>query len=144
MPTLVGYASVKGTILSPTPILMAALVVLWIPSHIWSLALRYKEDYQRAGVPMLPVVIREKAAIRCIASTSILLVAFALSLSFLGTFGLVYLIVTIASSIAMLTLNLWLITNPSRDRAWRVFKFSSPYLALLFTGMMVDTLLLSK
>jgi len=140
MPATFGWVFVSNS-LSLTMIVMAALVVLWIPNHIWSLALHHKEDYQRAGVPMLPVVVEEKKALRCIVSTSILLVMFSILLSYLNTFGLIYLATASVLGGAMSLLNLWLFFNPTKQNAWIVFKFSSPYLAMIFLAMIVDVLL---
>lgn len=139
MPTLIGWVVVPEPA-KPilTAVLMAALVVLWIPSHIWSLALRYRDDYMAARVPMLPVVVSERAAVRCIASTSILLVAFSILLNLLGYFGALYLYVSIALGTVMLYLSMKLFRKPSKEMAWRLFKFTSPYLALIFTAMILD------
>ncbi|MCP8321056.1 MAG: protoheme IX farnesyltransferase [archaeon] len=141
LPVLIGYAAVRGTILEILPFLMAGLVVLWIPTHIWSLALKYRDDYAKAKVPMLPVVVEKGVAIRCIASTTIILVIFTLALYFMGFFNLIYLIMAGALSVAMLLLNIRLFFKPSERNAWMVFKFSSPYLALIFIAMMVDRLI---
>jgi protoheme IX farnesyltransferase len=141
LPALIGYAAVKGTILEALPFLIAGLVVLWIPTHIWSLALKYREDYAKAKVPMLPVVVEENVAIRCIASTTIILIIFTLAIYFIGFFGLIYLTVAGALSVAMLFLNIKLFLKPSERNAWIVFKFSSPYLALIFIAMMLDKLI---
>jgi len=139
LPATFGWAYMAGS-LSLTPIYMAALVVLWIPNHIWSLALRHKEDYQQAGVPMLPVVVEEKKALRCIVSTSVLMVLFSIFF-LLGSFSLIYLIIASLLGVPMLLLNLWLFMHPSERNAWIVFKFSSPYLAIVFLGMVIDVLL---
>jgi len=141
LPVLIGYAAVKGTVLEILPFLMAGLVVLWIPTHIWSLALKYRDDYAKAKVPMLPVVVEKGVAIRCIASTTIILVIFTLALYFMGFFNLIYLIMAGALSVAMLLLNTRLFFKPSERNAWIVFKFSSPYLALIFIAMMADRLI---
>ncbi|MBI4257668.1 MAG: protoheme IX farnesyltransferase [Thaumarchaeota archaeon] len=144
MPVMIGYAAVTGTI-DLASVIMAALVVLWIPTHIWSLALHSKDDYVRANIPMLPVVVREAVAVRCIASTTILMVVFSV-LPFvfnLGPgFGIVYLVSAAVLGVLMFALNFWLVAKPTGERAWVVFKFSSPYLALLFIGMMVDAALI--
>jgi len=140
MPAAFGWVFVTNSI-SLTMIVMVGLVVLWIPNHIWSLAVRYKEDYEKANVPMLPVVVEEKKALRCIVSTSILLVAFSILLFYLNTFGLIYLATASILGSAMSLLNLWLFFNPTKQNAWIVFKFSSPYLAIIFLAMIVDVLL---
>lgn len=138
MPTLIGYASITHSI-DLISIIMAGLVVLWIPSHIWSLALRYREDYERAAIPMLPLVVGERKAVRCIASTSILMVLFSIIPYILGSFGAIYLYIAVALGVTMLTISFWLLVKPSERRAWVLFKFSSPYLALIFIAMIIDT-----
>lgn len=138
---LIGWVAIKNTITLPA-VLMAALVVLWIPTHIWSLAIRYREDYGKAKVPMLPVVVEEKKALRCIVSTSILLVMFSALLFFLNIFGLVYLVTAILLGSVMVAMNLWLFFHPTKQNAWVVFKFSSPYLTMIFLAMIIDVLLI--
>ena len=139
LPVAFGWVFVENSV-NLTVLLMASLVVLWIPNHIWSLALRYKEDYSKAGVPMLPVVLEDEKTVRCIASTSFLLVAFSTLLFFLGSFGLIYLVTVSVLNVPMLLLNSWLLICPSKSKAWVVFKFSSPYLAMVFLAMIADTL----
>jgi len=140
-PTLIGYAAVKNAI-DLTSLLMATLVVLWIPSHIWALALYAKDDYARARVPMLPVVVSESVAVRCIASTSILMVAFSIGIYFVGAFGAIYLTAAAILGIVALAVNFWLVVKPSKERAWIGFKLSSPYLALLFLAMILDKIVI--
>ena len=136
LPAVFGWAFATGAV-TLVPILMAALVVLWTPNHIWSLALRYRDDYARAGVPMLPVVLEEKKAIRCIASTSLLLVGFSAALDSLGAFGDAYLWTAVLLGGALIALNVWLLVRPNAAHAWVVFKFSSPYLAVIFLFMIL-------
>ena len=140
IPVLIGYVSITNNIdlLSLT---MAALVVLWIPSHIWSLALRCRDDYQKAGVPMLPVVVSEKVAVRCIASTSILMVFFSVLPFVLGHFGFIFLYSVVVLGAIILIISFWLLANPTKGKAWILFKISSPYLALIFVAMIVDVLI---
>jgi len=145
VPALIGYVAVKGTI-DLAALIIGAFVVLWIPIHIWSLAIHSKSDYSRARIPMLPVVTTEKTAIRSVASTSILMVLFNILPYMLwwGTypgFRLFYLAASSALGIAMLAMSTWLFAKPTREKAWIVFKFSGPYLALLFMVMMLDALL---
>ncbi|MEM2338967.1 MAG: heme o synthase, partial [Nitrososphaerales archaeon] len=140
IPTLIGYSAVKGVI-DIISLIMAALVVLWIPTHIWSLAIRYKDDYKIAKVPMLPVVVSEKVAIRCLGSTSLLMVIFSILPYLLNIFSTIYLIMALILGGLTLLLSLQLFIKPTKERAWILFKFSSPYLALIFIAMMIDTLL---
>lgn len=141
-PTLVGYTSAAGA-LTLEAWLLAAIVVLWIPSHIWSLALRYREDYSRAGVPMLPVVIEERKAIRCISSTAILIAVFSIAIYWLRVpeYGLLYLSVATGMGAILLYLSLLLMARPSKRLAWLLFKFTSPYLAAIFTAVILEALL---
>lgn len=138
-PVLAGYAAITNTI-NLEALLLAALVVLWIPTHIWSLSIRYREDYKAAKIPMLPVIIGEKKAIRCIVATSVLLVMFSIILYFQMGLGFLYLSVVSILGLIMLGLNTWLFFRPTKSNAWVMFKFSSPYLALLFLAMIIEKL----
>ncbi len=141
MPVAFGWAFVSGT-LGPAAVLAAALVVVWTPTHIWSLALRYREDYARARIPMLPVVSREAVALRCMVSTAALLVPLSLALPLatpvLGT-GYVAVATGFGVPVVAMDLRLWM--RPSRERAWTTFKFSSPYLAVVFLAAILDAML---
>jgi len=139
MPVAYGWAFVAGRV-DAGLLLLAAVVVLWTPTHIWSLALRYKEDYARARIPMLPVVVNEATAARCMAVASVLLVPFSLLVPLAtGVAGVGYEIVAASFGAAVVALNLWLWLRPTRRRAWVVFKFSSPYLAVLFLALMIGS-----
>jgi protoheme IX farnesyltransferase len=140
LPAMFGWSTVTGTV-SVLSILLAGLVVLWIPSHIWSLAIFSKEDYARAGVPMLPVVMEEKAALRCIVATVILMIPFSLAVYWEGGFGWIYAVTAIVLGTVVLLLNVHLFIGPTRANAYRAFKVSSPYLFLLFLSMIIDRVL---
>ena len=139
VPALVGYASMAGRI-DVFAILLMALVVLWTPIHIWSLAIRYREDYSRADVPMLPVTLGVTAGIRWIAATTLLLALFTVALPFVpGTpFGYLTLIVAAVMGSALIVFSVALLRSPTLVRSWRLFKFTSPYLAVLFTLLAMD------
>lgn len=139
IPALVGYASMLGRI-DVTAVLLAALVVLWTPIHIWSLAIRYRDDYARANVPMLPVALGVTSGIRCIAATTALLAVFTVALPFVpgSPFGDLTLVVTAGLALALILLSAALIRRPTLESAWRLFKFTSPYLAIVFVVLAVD------
>jgi len=140
MPVAFGWAFASGTI-GLAPVLLAAMVVLWTPTHIWSLALRYRDDYARAGIPMLPVVTSEKTALRCMVATGALLVPLSLAVPFATPVaGLAYVLVAVALAIPLLALSVWLWVRPTPERAWTLFKFSSPYLAVVFLALLVSAL----
>ena len=137
VPALFGWAAVSGKI-DLLPVLMAALVVLWIPNHIWSLAFFYREDYARVKVPMLPVVCEARKALHCLLSTVVLMVAFSLLIYLAGPWGRIYLVTALLTGAASLALSLHVYLHPTPQNAWRLFKFSSPYLFVLFLSMMLD------
>lgn len=139
LPVMFGWSAVTNSV-ELLPILLAALVVLWIPGHIWSLAIFTKEDYKRARVPMLPVVTKLKTALRCIVSTIVLMIPFSLWIFFEGGFGLVYLAIAGIFGIWVLYINVKLFLHPTDEMAYRAFKISSPYLFALFFAMIVDSL----
>jgi len=139
LPVMFGWSAVTNGV-SLLPILLAALVVLWIPGHIWSLAIFTKDDYQRARIPMLPVVTKLRTALRCIVSTIVLMVPFSLWIYFAGHFGLVYLAVAILFGGWVLYINMKLFFHPNNEMAYKAFKVSSPYLFTLFLAMIIDSL----
>ena len=134
---LYGWAFVTGTV-DVTALILGSIVVLWIPSHIWSLALYYRSDYEKANIPMLPVVVGTETAIRCIASTVILMVVASFSLYLYGGFGILYLSVSVITGAVVLGGYLYLFFHPSQELAWTLFKISSPQLFLLFTAAVLD------
>ena len=147
MPVLVGYyATLHPTIPATTALFIGFLVFFWIPEHIWSLAVRYKVDYQNAKVPMLPVVVSEKTSVRVIAVTSIIMIVYSLAPILFSQLSLHFVYIASACVLggAVLALNIWLLREPSAVRAWTVFKFSSPYLFFIFLAIMADVLLYTR
>lgn len=138
-PALIGYVAVTTQNIE-IGLVMAGLVFLWIPTHIWSLALHVKEDYTKARVPMLPVISGEKRSVRIIAGTTLMMVVFSVLPFFFGQFGLIYLITASIFGVVTVLLSIWLLIKPSEKASWTVFKFSSPYLTALFIAFMVDAL----
>jgi protoheme IX farnesyltransferase len=136
-PALIGYVTVTTQNIE-IGLVMAALVFLWIPTHIWSLALHVRKDYQKAKVPMLPVVSEEKKSVRIIAGTTLLMVLFSILPFLFNQFGQIYLITVSLSGAIMMGLSLWLLLKPTEKASWTVFKFSSPYLTAVFIAFMVD------
>jgi protoheme IX farnesyltransferase len=136
-PAMIGYVAVTTQNLE-IGLVMSGLVFLWIPTHIWSLALHVKKDYEKAKVPMLPVVATEKTSVRVIAVTTLMMVVFSIIPFLFDKFGLIYLITATIFGLVMLILSLWLLIKPSEKASWTVFKFSSPYLTAIFIAFMVD------
>lgn len=138
-PALIGYVAVTTQNIE-IGLVMAGLVFLWIPTHIWSLALHVKKDYTKARVPMLPVISSERRSVRIIAGTTLMMVVFSILPFFFGQFGLIYLITASIFGVVTVLLSIWLLVKPSEKASWTVFKFSSPYLTALFIAFMVDAL----
>ena len=137
VPALIGYVTVTTQNLE-IGLIMAGLVFFWIPTHIWSLALHVRKDYQKAKIPMLPVVCEEKRAVRIIAGTTLIMVLFSILPFFFNQFGQIYLITATLFGSIMMGLSLWLLLKPTEKASWTVFKFSSPYLTAVFIAFMVD------
>jgi heme o synthase len=146
-PAMIGYVAVTTTGLWDLGLVMAGLVFVWIPMHIWSLTLHVKEDYNKAKVPMLTAVQSEKTSVRVIAGTTLMMVLFSVLPFFMTDFSgkhvfhEVYLYTAITTGAIMVALSLWLLLKPSERASWTLFKFSSPYLAILFIALMVDSAL---
>ncbi len=146
-PAMIGYVAVTTTGLWDLGLVMAGLVFVWIPMHIWSLTLHVKDDYNKVNVPMLTAVESEKTSVRVIAGTTLMMVLFSILPFFMtGTSGKhlfheVYLYTAIVSGAIMVALSIWLLVKPSERASWTLFKFSSPYLAILFIALMIDSAL---
>jgi len=146
-PAMIGYVAVTMDGLWSLGLMMGALVFVWIPMHIWALTLHFKEDYNKVNVPMLTAVRSEKASVRIIAGTTLMMVLFSVVPFFLTLengklmMGPVYLYTAIASGVLMVILSIWVMAKPSEKASWTLFKFSSPYLAVLFIALMVDSAL---
>jgi len=138
-PALIGYVAVTTATIE-LGLVMAGLVFLWIPTHIWSLALHIREDYAKANVPMLPVVKGESVSIRVIAGTTLMMVLFSVLPFFMNVFGLIYLVMASVLGAIIIAMSVSLLVKPTEKKSWTLFKFSSPYLALLFIGMVVDSI----
>jgi len=133
--------SFLGKKITLTPLLLGLLVVFWTPAHIWSLAAFYASDYDRVKVPMLPLVVGREQTARLIALFNALLIGVSLGLGWVGFFGNFYRISSLFLNLTFLTLTFLTFHSPSRENSWRLFKFSSPYLAFLFLLMIIDRFL---
>jgi heme o synthase len=140
VPVLVGWAAVTGT-LGLAPVVLFAVIFLWTPPHFWALAIRYREDYAAADVPMLPVVASFATTARRIVLYTVILWAMTLVFWPVGEMGDLYL----AAAIVLGGLFTWHATQLARsgtpERAMRLFGYSITYVTLLFGAMAVDQLL---
>jgi heme o synthase len=139
MPPVVGWAAVTGEVAVPA-LIMFAIVTVWTPPHFWALSLNYSSDYQRAGVPMLPVVAGPDETRRQILFYSWALVVVSLLLAFWGDAGLVYLSAASLLGAGFLYFAYRLFRNTSARASADLFRYSIVYLAQLFGAIAVDAL----
>ena len=138
-PVLIGWSSVTNS-LGWAPVVLFAVMFYWTPPHFWALAIKYRDDYAAADVPMLPSVVSlEKTASRIVAYT---LVLWALTLLFSPVAGMghLYLGAAIVLGAIFTAMTLKLRRNPSTQRAMKVFTYSITYITLLFGAMALDQL----
>lgn len=141
VPPLVGWAAVEGQI-SLLALYLFAIVFFWTPPHFWALALLMRREYERARVPMLPIVFGEEEARRQILLYSLQLVALTVIIFALGLLGPFYLAAALLLGGIFVYLAVRLRWEASAPAARRLFKYSMLYLTLLFTAMVVDRSLL--
>lgn len=137
-PVLVGWAAVTG-MLEPAAWVLFFVVFYWTPPHFWALALRYRDDYEKAGVPMLPVVAGVEATTRRMLLYTALVVAVSLLLVPLANMGWVYL----GGALVLGAWFLWDTWRAHREpsRAMSLFMTSNYYLAALFAAVLLDTVI---
>ncbi|HEY2543761.1 MAG TPA: heme o synthase [Gaiellaceae bacterium] len=140
VPPLVGYAAATGSVAVPA-IWLFAIVCLWTPPHFWALALLIREHYERAAVPMLPVVRGESVTLRRIVWYTVVLVVATVVPVATGTFGALYLVAALLLGALFLALAVRLLRAPSRKGAAGLFHYSLLYLALLFVAAALDPLI---
>jgi protoheme IX farnesyltransferase len=140
VPVLVGWAAVTNS-LAWTPLVMFAIIFVWTPPHFWALAVKYKDDYQAASVPMLPAVATFRRTAGEILIYSLLLVGVSVLLAAVAALGALYLIsaAALGAVFVALALRLWRTATPKA--AMQLFSYSITYLTLLFVVMAVDVLI---
>ncbi len=140
IPPLVGWAAVTGG-LAIAPVLMFAIIYYWTPPHFWALALLKQGEYDRAGVPMLPLVAGEAETRKQVLLYTVLLASVALLITPFGL-GEIYLVSAIVLNAIFLGLAVALYRKGSKKIARQTFFYSIWYLALLFAAMVVDRMVL--
>jgi heme o synthase len=147
VPVLVGWAAVTGS-LSWAPLVLFAIIFVWTPPHFWALAVRYRDDYEAAHVPMMPVVAPVRRTARLIVVYTGLLVAVSLLFVPVAHMGVLYTVVSSVAGAVYLVMagRLWLASRGGEVRsadAMRLFGYSITYLTVLFVAMAVDVLVRS-
>jgi protoheme IX farnesyltransferase len=139
MPVLIGWSAVTNSI-DWAPVVLFGVMFYWTPPHFWALAIKYREDYSAADIPMLPSVVSiRETAVRMMYYTVVLIV---LSVAFspVADMGLIYLISAIVLGLIFLVLTYHVLRDQDTRSAMRLFGYSITYITLLFGAMVVDQL----
>ena len=139
MPVLVGWSAVTGS-LGWAPVLLFAVIFYWTPPHFWALAIRYRDDYSAASVPMLPSVREAKVVATRILLYTVLLWGLTVAFAPVAEMGAIYLVSAVVLGALYTVLAVRLRTDASPKQAMRLFGYSITYITLLFGAMAVDTL----
>jgi protoheme IX farnesyltransferase len=142
VPVLVGWSAVTGT-LSWAPLVLFAVIFYWTPPHFWALAIRYRDDYSAAHVPMLPSVREARSVAVRILGYTVVLWALTILFSPVAGMGPIYLWSAVVLGAVFVWFGLRLLQDSSPKVAMRLFGWSITYITLLFGAMAVDQLVRS-
>ncbi|HET8911689.1 MAG TPA: heme o synthase [Ktedonobacteraceae bacterium] len=137
VPVLVGWAAATNS-LSLAAIWLFAIIFYWTPPHFWALSLLIQKDYEKANIPMMPVVMGEKETRKQIFLYALLLLAVTMVLFAMQAMGLFYLICALILGGIMVYMSVRLLFDQTRKWARTLFWYSNCYLALIFTVMVLD------
>jgi len=133
---MAGWAGATGSI-DILGFLIGFLVFVWTPSHFWCLAMKIRDDYAEANVPMLPVLIGMERTSKYILANTIILIPYSLMLYAFGM-GIIYTIIAAVAGGLMLLYHYKLTQTPTSDFAWKAYKVTAPYLTIIFIGIALD------
>ena len=136
-PPVLGWTPVTGEIHS-NALLLFLIIFMWTPPHFWALAIAKLEDYERAGIPMLPVTHGEDFTRQQVLLYTILLVVVTVVPYLTGMSGLIYLVTALILGGRFLYWAIRMRRDPDREIPMRVFRFSITYLMLLFAALLID------
>ena len=134
--SMAGWSAATGSI-DILGFLIGFLVFVWTPSHFWCLAMKLRDDYAEANVPMLPVLIGMERTSKYILANTIILLPYSLLLYAFGM-GIVYTVIAVISGGLMLVYHYKLTKTPTSDFAWKAYKVTAPYLTIIFIGIALD------
>ena len=139
IPPLVGWAAATGSLTVPA-LFLFAVIFFWTPPHFWALALLKRSDYERAGIPMLPVVHGEVEPRKQILRYSFQVVALPILLPLVGLGSAAFTLVAAALGLGLIRYA-WVLQRSGGNRlAWRMYRYSSLYLAGVFVALAIDAL----
>lgn len=139
VPVLVGWSAVTNSLAWP-PVVLFLLIFFWTPPHFWALAIKYRDDYEAASVPMLPSVVSIEETVRKMAFYTVVLVVLTVVFSPVADMGAVYLVSALILGAVFGVMVEAVRRRPTERTAMRLFSFSITYLTLLFGAMVVDVL----
>ena len=134
--SMAGWSAATGS-MDILGFLIGFLVFVWTPSHFWCLAMKMKDEYSAAKVPMLPVLIGMQKTSKYILINTLILLPYSLMLYAFGM-GLVYTAIAAASGGLMLVYHYKLTKEPTSDFAWKAYKVTAPYLTIIFLAVALD------
>lgn len=140
VPVLVGWSAVTNELDWP-PVVLFAIIFYWTPPHFWALAIRYKDDYQAADVPMLPAVATLRTTASRIVGYTVVLWALTLLFGPVADMGLTYYIAAIVLGAVFTGLAIQVFRRPEPALAMRLFGWSITYVTLLFGAMAADEII---
>ena len=133
-----GWAAATGS-MDLLGFLVGFLVFVWTPSHFWCLAMKIKDEYAQAEVPMLPVVIGMQKTSKFILGNTLILIPYSLILVLIPDgLGIVYTIIASVSGGLMLVYHYKLTKTPTSEFAWKAYKVTAPYLTIIFVAVALD------
>ena len=133
-----GWAAATGS-MDLLGFLVGFLVFVWTPSHFWCLAMKIKDEYAQAEVPMLPVVIGMQKTSKFILGNTLILIPYSMLLVLIPDgLGLVYTIIASVSGGLMLVYHYKLTKTPTSEFAWKAYKVTAPYLTIIFVAVALD------
>jgi len=137
VPVLVGWAAVTNNITLPA-IWLFAIIFYWTPPHFWALSLLIQKDYEKARIPMLPVVMGERETRKQILLYSLMLLAVTLVLFGMGAMGYIYLVAAVVLGGILIYMAIRLLREQTKSWAKTLFWYSNCYLAMIFAAMVID------
>ena len=133
---MAGWSAATGS-MDILGFLVGFLVFVWTPSHFWCLAMKMKDEYSEAKVPMLPVLIGMEKTSKYILANTLILLPYSLMLYAFGM-GIVYTVIAAIAGGLMLVYHYKLTKIPTSDFAWKAYKVTAPYLTIIFLAVALD------
>lgn len=137
-PALIGWVAIEHSV-GPVILIICLMIALWVPIHVWSVMVSYRDDYLQAGVNIFPLTQEIGTVAVILLVLTVCLYAGSIALYLTGHFSLVYLVIANVLGVNVLWASLNFVLNSTQANAFKVYKLSAfPYLGLLLVGMCVD------